>query len=70
MLCITMKRGDYVTIGDGIVIQVDRLNDERVHVNIQAPREVSIVRGKVLERAGGERPDCLYPARPDRVSNG
>ena len=70
MLCITMRRGDYVTIGDDIVIQIDRMNEERVHVNINAPREVPIVRGKVLERVGGERPGCLYPARPDSVSNG
>ena len=59
MLCITMRRGDYITIGDDIVIQIDQLSDERAHVNINAPREIPIVRGKVLERVGGERPDCL-----------
>lgn len=61
MLCITMRKDDYITLGDSIVIQVEQLNDERVHLNINAPREVSILRGEVLERAGGKRPDCVKP---------
>jgi len=59
MLCITMRRGDYVAIGDGIVVQIEYLNNERVHLAIDAPREVPIVRGEVLERGGGQRPACL-----------
>jgi len=60
MLCITMKRGDYVAIGDDIVIQIDKINNERVHLTINAPREVPVVRGEVLERNGGQRPECVY----------
>lgn len=61
MLCITMRKDDYITLGDSIVIQVEQLNNERVHLNINAPREVAILRGEVLERSGGKRPDCVKP---------
>lgn len=60
MLCITMRKGDYFTIGEDIVIQFDYLSSERVHLTIHAPRDVPILRGDVLERGVGKRPDCVY----------
>ena len=53
MLCITMRKGDYFKIGENITIRFDHLNSERVHLSIDAPKEVSILRGKVLERLDG-----------------
>ena len=49
MLCITMKRGEYFTVGDA-VIHLDQSSGERVHLSIDAPKEVPVVRGAVLER--------------------
>lgn len=65
MLCISMKPGDYFTVGDSTVVQFDRLHGERVCLMIQAPREVPILRGEVLERHGGQKPSCVQekPAR-------
>ena len=60
MLCITMKRGEYFTVGSDTVVLFDQLSGERAHLTIHAPREVPIVRGEVLERNGGKRPDCVY----------
>ena len=57
MLCITMRKGDYFKIGGDITIRFDHLNSERVHLRIDAPREVPILRGKVLERVSGEGSD-------------
>ena len=68
MLCITMRNGEYFTIGDDIVIRLEHLGDERARLAIQAPRDLSILRGEVLERNGGDRPDCLWGKAP--VSNG
>ena len=53
MLCITMRQGDYFKIGDDITVRFDHLNSERVHLSIDAPRDIPIVRGKVLERLNG-----------------
>ena len=41
MLCITLLPGDYFTVGSDIVIQFDRLSGERIHLVINAPREVN-----------------------------
>lgn len=59
MLCISMKAGDYFTVGSDTVIQLERLDGERIHLAIHAPREIPILRGDVLERGGGQRPACL-----------
>ncbi len=56
MLCLSMAPGDYVTVGENVVLQVDRMSGDRCKLLIDAPREVPIVRGDVLERQGGERP--------------
>lgn len=61
MLCITLMPGDYFTVGESTVVQFDRLSGERVHLVVNAPREVPILRGEVLERQGGKRPDCVKP---------
>ena len=59
MLCITMKRGEYFTVGGDTVILFDQLSGERAHLTIHAPRSVPIVRGEVLERTGN-RPACIH----------
>ena len=67
MLCITLLPGDYFTVGNDTVIQFDRLSGERVHLVINAPREVPIIRGEVLERQGGNRPACVKEKSPHYV---
>lgn len=65
MLCITMRAGDYFTVGQDTVVQFDRLNGDRARMVIHAPREVPILRGDVLEREGGQRPACVFgPSAP------
>ena len=64
MLCISMRAGDYFTVGSSTVVQFDRLTGDRAHMTINAPREVPILRGDVLEREGGRRPDCVMGLSP------
>lgn len=59
MLFLALTPGDYLTIGDDVVIQLDKLAGNRCKLAVQAPKEVPVLRGKVLERAGGERPGYL-----------
>lgn len=67
MLCITLMPGDYFTVGGSTVVQFDRLSGERIHLIINAPREVPILRGEVLERQGGKRPECVKAPSPRYV---
>jgi len=60
MLCLSLLPGEYVTIGKDVVLQYDHTEGERCRVVVNAPREVPIMRGELLERNGGERPDCVF----------
>jgi len=66
MLCISLTAGEYFTINDDIVVKLDHVYASRSQMTIHAPREMPIIRGKLLERNGGKRPDCIkdVPHRP------
>ncbi len=63
MLCLSLLPGEYLTIGDNVVLQYDHTVGERCKLILNAPREIPIVRGKVLERNGAQRPDCVFERR-------
>ena len=60
MLSLQLNSGEYLTIGEDIVVQV--FGGSAAKVAVQAPRELTILRGEVRERNGGKRPDCLLGA--------
>jgi len=60
MLSLTLLPGEYLTIGDDVVLQYDCTTGDRCRLGISAPREVPIVRGEVRERNGGSRPACVF----------
>jgi len=62
MLSLGLKQGEYLTIGDNVVVQLDRIAGDRCKLVIEAPRQIPVVRGTVLEREGGERPECVFDA--------
>ena len=74
MLSLQLKDGEYLTIGEDIVIQV--FTNSTIRVAVQAPREMTVLRGEVLERNGEERPDCVVDLKASKshpktkVSNG
>ena len=64
MLKLTLTQDEYLTIGDGIVIQLTDVGGRHAELTIYADRGIPIVRGEVLEQQGGKRPVCLD--RPPR----
>ena len=58
MLFLQLKDGEYLTIGDDIVIQV--FTKPTIRMSVKAPKDMTILRGEVLERNGEERPACLH----------
>ena len=60
MLSLTLAPGEYLTVGSDIVIQLHRITGDSCKLTVTAPREIPILRGEVLERAGGKRPDCVF----------
>lgn len=61
MLSLTVREGEYIAIGPDIVVQVLKTGDV-FRLAIDAPKDVSIQRSKVLERAG-EAPECIRRVR-------
>ena len=69
MLFLQMKDGDYLTIGEDITIQFFPDSKSRVRVAINAPKDLTILRGDVRERNGAERPNGLvgsFTAKTER----
>lgn len=62
MLCLNLTPGEYMTIGEDVVVQVDDITGDHCKLMIQAPREIPVLRGEVLERGGGKRPSCVLDA--------
>ncbi len=60
MLSLRILPGEYLTIGDDVVVQYDRTMGEYCKLVITAPKEVPVVRGEVWERCGNARPDCVF----------
>ena len=63
MLMLQLRTGEYVTIGDNVVLQINEISGGRCKLMIEAPREIPVVRGELLERAGQERPGCVFETR-------
>lgn len=61
MLSLQLKDGEYLTIGDDIVIQVS--SNAAIKLYVTAPKDKTILRGTVLERGGENRPDFLFAPR-------
>ena len=58
MLSLNLKEGEYLTIGDDIVVQTFTFGSQ-TQVLVEAPREMLILRGKLREKSGDERPDAV-----------
>ena len=58
MLSLNLTKGDYITISDNIVVQVFP-DGGRATLRVDAPREIPVVRGKLAEKAGVQKPDAI-----------
>lgn len=59
MLQLSLLPDEYLTINGDIVVQLARVSGSRAYLRVKADRSVPILRGKVLERAGTPKPECL-----------
>ena len=65
MLSLYLKDGEYLTIGDEIVVQV--FTNSTIRLSVKAPKDMTILRGEVLERNGEDRPACLLDQPPEKM---
>ena len=50
MLKLTVKAGEYINIGDNIRIVFSGGSSNNIHVLVDAPRELNVVRSSVLQQ--------------------
>jgi carbon storage regulator len=51
MLVFTRKVGQKIHIGNDIVIVVSKLRNNDVRIGIEAPRDMQVMRGELIEEA-------------------
>lgn len=54
MLVLTRRAGQALSIGNDVVVQVVRVEGDRVVLGVRAPKDVRIVRAELLEAVGSE----------------
>ena len=55
MLLLNLSEGDYIIIGDNIKVHFDhKVNQDTMDLAVEAPREISVLRGKLYEEAKRE----------------
>lgn len=49
-LVLQVREKEYILIGSDIVVTLERLQGTRTSISIQAPKDVRVLRGTVIER--------------------
>ena len=60
MLVLSRKSGESIRINDNITIKVVSVGPGRVKIAIDAPQDVTILRGELVN----DQPDCVLSAVP------
>lgn len=50
MLVLSREKHEIIRIGDDIKVMVTELNNNRVHLGIEAPREIPVHREEIYQR--------------------
>jgi carbon storage regulator len=60
MLVLTRKLNERIQIGDGITITVVRIGPGTVRIGVEAPPDLTVLRGELIESQGpSQRELCL-----------
>jgi len=60
MLVLSRKRGEAITIGNGVTITVLSVHGDKVKLGIVAPSEVPVHRQEIYDRIEGRSPDLTH----------
>ena len=60
MLVLSRKRGEAITIGNGVTVTILAVHGDRVKIGVVAPTEVPVHRQEIHERIGDCSPALAY----------
>lgn len=55
MLVLSRKKDERIVIGDDIVVTIVEVAGQRVRLGVEAPREVRVMRGELLDQEPAQR---------------
>ena len=58
MLVLTRKASEKILIGDNVVIEVVKVQGNRVWIGLEAPASVKILREEIADKAKKEKQPC------------
>jgi len=67
MLILRRRPGETLLIGDNVTVRVLESSEGSVRLAIDAPREVKILRGELLQAANANRDAANEQARPEEL---
>lgn len=67
MLILRRRAGETLLIGENITLRVLETSDGSVRLAIDAPREVKILRGELVQAADANRDAANEQARPEEL---
>lgn len=67
MLILRRRPGETLLIGDNITLRVLETSDGSVRLAIDAPREVKILRGELVQAVDANRDAANEQARPEEL---
>jgi carbon storage regulator len=50
MLVLTRREGEWISVGDDVVVRVLAVKGDQVQIGIEAPREIAVHRGEIREQ--------------------
>ncbi|MEQ9411320.1 MAG: carbon storage regulator [Fuerstiella sp.] len=68
MLVLTRKPAETIRIGDDIVIKVIKTSRGTVKIGIDAPEDIRVIRGELLENAAPQHPEPVVSQLADHFS--
>lgn len=69
MLVLTRKKGEEIVIGDNIVIKIQEIGSENVKISIDAPRNITVLRGELVQAVNENKIAALTKKSNEEIKN-
>jgi carbon storage regulator len=64
MLVLTRREGEWISVGENVVVRVLSVKGDQVQIGVEAPREIAVHRGEIREQILAEMEAARVSATP------
>ncbi|MCA9753812.1 MAG: carbon storage regulator CsrA [Gemmatimonadetes bacterium] len=68
MLVLTRREGEWIAVGDQVLVKVLGVKGDSVQIGIEAPREIPVHRGEIYEQIRAATEAARLSASPDALA--